>query len=724
MKRNIYVRQQDITDCGAACLASVGAYHGVVLPVARIRQMANTDKQGTTMLGLMEAAEKMGFSAKGVKGNFQSLFEIPLPAIVHTVNEENLHHYKVLYAAGPKFLKFMDPSDGKMHHVTHEEFKKEWSGVLLLMARSAAWHPEKQGGSVTSRFFQLLTPHRMILVQSLFGALFYALLGLSTSVYVQKIVDHVLVDGNLNLLNLMSMIMLIFLVTKITLNWLKGLFCLKTGQMLDATLISGYYKHIMLLPKRFFDTMRIGEILSRISDAVKIRALINNASLDIAVNLMIVVFTSAMMFLFSWRLAVVVILIIPFFMIIWIVFNRVNKKILRKIMEHSADLESQLVESLENISTIKQFSAVVQMNEKTDSKFYRLLKSVYVSSKSMLAVQGFCELVSGLMTVAVLWIGSSMVVNTILSPGTLLSFYAMLGYLISPVTYLINVNHVLQDAMIAADRLFQIMDLECEQPVDGKVQLTSEMIGDLYFKHVSFGYNCRAHVFEDLNMTIHKGEITAIVGESGSGKTSVIAMLEKLYPIQSGSIEIGEYNLHEIEIDSLRQKIGIVPQKVELLSSTIAENIALGNPEPDLRRIIDICGLLNMREFIEKIPGSYHAVLGERGHSLSGGEQQRLAIARALYPDPEIVIFDEATSALDSLAEANIRQVIRNLKNRGKTIIVITHRFRSIMNADRIYVMHKGRVMEEGNHASLMAERGYYFSLWKQQFPMLEQVLD
>jgi ATP-binding cassette subfamily B protein len=317
-----------------------------------------------------------------------------------------------------------------------------------------------------------------------------------------------------------------------------------------------------------------------------------------------------------------------------------------------------------------------------------------------------------------------MVIHNHFTPGTLLSFYALLGYLLGPVSYLVNASQAMQDALIAADRLFQILDLECEDPGGNKICLTREMVGDIHFRHVSFRYGSRLQVFDNLNLTFCKGEISAIVGESGSGKTSLIALLENLYPVQSGLVEIGHYNLQQIQVDSLRSQIGIVPQHIELVSATIAENIAFGESEPDMHRIIDICGMLNMREFIEKIPGAYNAPLGEHGVSLSGGERQRLAIARALYRDPEILILDEATSALDATAEAQIRNIIRTMKTNGKTILIITHRFRSIMYADRIFVLHKGRLAEEGTHQTLMAGKGHYFRLWKQQFPILEEVLD
>ncbi len=724
MRKHIYVRQQDITDCGAACLASVAAWFSLDLPVARIRQMANTDKQGTNMLGMVEAAEKLGFTAKGIKGSYPCLSDIPKPAIVHVVLEGGFHHYKVLYRVNQKSVTLMDPLDGKMHPVAHDIFKKEWSGVALLLVPSPDFKKMSHTWSPGRRFIALMWPHKTILLQSFFGAVAYSLLGLSISIYVQKIVDHVLVDGNVNLLNMMSLLMIIFLFLRIFISFWKSIFTLRTGQQIDARLIMGYYRHLLKLPQRFFDTMRIGEIISRINDAVKIRAFINNVCLDITVNLMIVFFSCSLMFLISWKMAVIVLISIPFYAGVFYAFNTINKKILRKIMEHSADLESHLVESLNTVRTIKEFSIAEYANLKTETRFYKLLHSVYYSSKSNIITQSLTEMLAGLLTIFVLWRGSAMVISNEFTPGTLLSFYALLGYILGPVNSLVNASQVMQDAFIAADRLFQIMDLECEEIEENKICLTREMIGDIRFSHISFRYGSRLQVFDDLNLAFSKGEISAIVGESGSGKSSIIALLENLYAPQSGIIEIGNYNIRQIQQDSLRAHIGIVPQQVELISASIAENIAFGEPEPDMRRIIDICGMLKMREFIEKIPGAYNAALGEHGISLSGGERQRLAIARALYRDPEILILDEATSALDATAESHVRQMIGSMKSHGKTVLIITHRFRSIMFADKIFVLHKGRLTEEGNHQTLMAGKGYYFSLWKQQFPMLEEVLD
>lgn len=724
MKKKVKIKQHDITDCGAACLASVSAHYNLKLPVARIRQLASTDKRGTNVLGLIEAAEKLGFSAKGVKGPFESLQKIPKPAILHVVVKEVLHHFVVFYGITKKYVIIMDPADGKIHKKTHAEFQKEWTGVIVLLVPSEQFKVGNNKESIGKRFLKLLTPHKTVMTQALFGAAIYSLLGLATSIYVKNIVDHVLVDGNLNLLSLMSVVMIAILVLKVYINIMKSIFALKTGQKIDATLILGYYKHLLTLPQRFFDTMRVGEIISRVNDAVKIRAFINNASLDIVVNTLIVVFTLGLMFVFSWKLALVVLIGIPLYILVYAIFNRLNKLYLRKIMENAAELESHLVESLNGVSTIKQFGTEYSANIKSETSFVQLLKSTYKSAKNTIMSVNASEFIAGGLTIGVLWFGSTLVIDLEMTAGKLLSFYALLGYLISPMAQLISSNQTIQDAIIAADRLFQIMDLEREEAEENKIILTKDLIEDIHFKQVAFRYGTRVQVFQNLNLIIPKGKTTAFVGESGSGKTSLVSLIQKLYPLQSGSIETGKYNLQHIDNSSLRQLIGVVPQKIELFTGSVIENIAFGAFEPDMKRIIDVCDFLNIRTFIENLPGGFNTYLGEHGVSLSGGERQRIAIARALYHNPEILILDEATSALDSASEEYIKKAIDVMKQQNKTIILIAHRLSTVMQADKICVLQKGVLVEEGNHTELMQKQSFYYNMWKQQIPVIEEILN
>lgn len=707
------VKQRDITDCGAACLASVAGYYKLQLPVARIRQIAGTDKRGTNVLGLVTAAEKLGFEAKGVKGTTDALPKIPLPAIAHVIRN-NLQHYVVIYTVRKDNVTYMDPGDGDVHTENIEAFARIWSGVLVLLVPGGEFRAEDRKVSIYKRFWLLLQPHRSVIVQSLFGAMIYTLLGLSTSIYLQKIIDHVLTSGNRNLLNLMSIVMIAILLIQIFIGVSKNIFMLGVGQKIDARLILGYYKHLLKLPQPFFDTMRIGEIISRINDAVKIRAFINDVAISLIVNILIVVFSFSLMFVYSWKLALILLISIPLYIIIYLITNQLNKKRERRLMEESAELESQLVESLTAVRTIKQFGIEAFSNIKTENRFIRLLGSVYQSSVNAFFSIHSSEFVSRIFTIIVLWIGAGLVIDSTITPGELLSFYALIGYLTEPVSSLITTNKSVQNTLIAADRLFEIMDLERERN-ENKIELRPELVGDIRFVNVSFSYGTRIDVFEDVSLHIRKGEITAIIGESGSGKTTLTSLLLKLYPLKSGKILIGDINLEHIENQSLRCLVASVPQQLNLFAGNVIENIAVGEFHPDMQRITDICTRLGMTPFIEKLPAGFETYIGENGASLSGGQKQRLAIARALYRDPEILLLDEATSSLDSESEVYVQQTIHQLKAAEKTVVIIAHRLSTVIRADKIIVLEDGRVVEEGTHHALLQVNGKYQKMWARQ---------
>lgn len=719
-KKNIKIKQHDITDCGAACLASICAHYGLQFPVARIRQYAFTDQKGTNVLGLIEAANKLGLSAKGVKARFEALKIVPKPTIAHVIVNQQLQHFIVIYKVEKEHIVYMDPADGRMHKVENYDFERMWTGVLVLMEPEETFKQGNQKTSMTKKFFSLLSPHKSVMIQAVFGALVYSLLGLSTSIYVGKITDYVLVDKNLNLLNLMGVAMLVILLLRTFIGAMKSILALKTGQRIDAALILGYYKHLLTLPQQFFDTMRVGEIISRVNDAVKIRNFINNVSLDLVVNIMILLFSVGLMFVYSWKLALITLASAPLFLLIFWSFNKLNKKYQRSIMESSADLESQLVESINSISTIKRFGIEEFANLKTETRFVHLLKNTFRSIYGSIMAQGGIQFVSTAITIAVLWVGSILVIDQELTPGTLMVFYSLIGYVISPIGALISSNQTIQDALIAADRLFQIMDLEREQDNDQKIALQPDMIGDISFENVSFRYGSRKEVFKELNLKIEQGKTTAVIGESGSGKTTLISLLQHIYPIQSGHIRIGDYDIAQIDNKSLRRRVGTVPQQIELFAGTIVENIAVGDLHPDMRRITDLIDQLGLRKFIERLPEGLNTFIGEHGASLSGGERQRIAIARALYKEPEILIFDEATSSLDTTAERYVKQTLEALAEQGKTVIIIAHRLTTVKDADRIVVLDKGQVVETGTHGELFRAGGIYSRLWNEVFDVLE----
>ena len=715
---SIKIKQRDITDCGAACIASISEHYKLKIPVARIRQIAGTDQKGTNVYGLLKAAEKLGFTAKGVKGNADALPKIPLPAIAHVIVKKRLQHYLVIYKVTDNYVKVMDPGTGKLEKIPLNEFTEMWTGVLVLMVPNEDFTVKNEKISNISRFFYLLKPHKSILTQALFGAVVYTLLGLSTSVYIQKITDYVLIDQNTNLLNLLSMVMILILLLQIFIGATKSVLVLKTGQKIDTQLILGYYKHLLKLPQRFFDTMRVGEIISRVNDAVKIRAFINDVAINLIVNIFIIVFSFALMFIYNWKLALIAALVIPFYALNYYAINKLNKKRERKLMEDSAELESQLVESLNSVKTIKQFGMEDFANLRTEMRFIGLLKSVYSSGINSIFSANSSEFLSRIFTIILLWTGSYFVIDKLITPGELLSFYALIGYFTGPAAGLIGMNKTAQNALIAADRLFEIMDLERESE-ENKMDIQKEMIGNLFLENISFTYGTRNEVFKNFSLKIEKGKITALIGESGSGKTTLIALLQKLYPLNGGNIKIGDYNINLLTNKSLRRIISSVPQQLDLFSGNVLENIALGDFEPDMQRVVQICKDLGILPFIEQLPANFGTYLGENGATLSGGQKQRIAIARALYRQPEILLLDEATSALDSESELYVQSTIKKLKDEGKTIILIAHRLSTVVHADKIVLIEKGKLIEQGNHEELYSKKGKYYAMWQQQFPVM-----
>ena len=717
MRRPIRIRQHDITDCGVACLASVAEYWGLKYTISKLRQLASTDKDGTNLLGLIEAAEKIGFIAKGVRCQPENLKHIPVPAIAHIKMKSGLLHFVVIYRVGKKKLVLMDPADGNLQRLYEKDFRLLWTGILVLLTPGPHFKPANYKIPVFRRFLNLIRPHTGLFLQSFFGAAIYSTLGLSISIYVQKIVDHILPEQNTNLLNLLSVIVIFILGFRIYIGTIKSLYLLKTGQYIDGTLIMGYYWHLLRLPARFFDTMRTGELISRVNDAVKIRFFISNSMIDLIVSAFTIFVSIVLACIISIRIAALLLIIIPLFILIYWLFNKLNKITLRGVMEKSADLESQLVESLDNISTIRYLNLERHAFEKTESAFVKFLVTTYSAGKQSIFINNGSSLLTGLATIVLLWSGSFLVFKQDVTPGELMLLYSLFGYLLGPLSNLIMMNRTIQDALIAADRLFQILDIENEKSnQEYLVNIHPESRYDIQFQDVAFGYGNRGDILKNLSFTIKQGEITGIAGESGCGKSTIAALLMRIYHVKSGRIRIGNIDIRDINPQSLRNTIGIVPQRIDLFSGNFLDNIAVDTHKTDIARVINICEQVGLLNFIDSLPNGLYTKIGERGLTLSGGEMQKVAIARALYRDPSVLILDEATSSLDFYAENVIRILIQYLKKQGKTILIIAHRLHSLIYADKIICLYNNTLAESGSHYELLEKQGYYYKLWSNQF--------
>lgn len=658
--------------------------------MALLRRKTGTNQQGSTALGLVETAKSCGFTAKGVRCPAEALGHTQLPAIAHLKLENGGLHYVVVVGLDRSAVRVMDPAVGRIEKWPMGKFLAQWTGVLILLAPGLDFKPGARTKSAFSRVCELLIPQKAILFQAFVGAVVATILSLSTSIYVQKIVDNVLVDGNRNLLTLLGVSMLAVLIFRLALGWFQTRLILRTAQQIDAALILGYYRHLLRLPQSFFDTMRVGEITSRVGDAVKIRSFLNGTFLSLLLQPMILLFAFAAMFFYSWKLALLSLALVPLNLLVYFAADWLNQKYQRQIMERSADFDAQLVESLNAQPVIRAFRLEEPMGLRTETRLVRLLRPVWTAANGGLVVGTAAGFITQAYTVLLLWIGAAQVLQANLTPGELMSCYTLAGYLTGPISALIGMNASIREALVATDRLYEIIDLECEKDA-GNMELDPAQMGDIRLEGVTFKYPGRLPVLRDLTLTIPAGKITVLVGESGCGKSTLLALIRRLYLPETGRIYLGEADLQYLSLASLRKMVAVVPQQTHLLSGNVLENLAPGDQQPDLPGLLRICREVGILDFIESLPQGFLTPLTENGNNLSGGQRQRFAIARALYTQAPVLLFDEPSSALDLRAEHTLMELLLHLRDQGRTIIVSAHTERLLEAADQVLEIRDGR---------------------------------
>lgn len=720
------VRQHDITDCGAACLATISKQNGYRISISKIREIAGTDKQGTNAYGVIKAAEALGFSAKGVKGNKEAFFgEFPLPCIAHTVVDGSLMHYVVIHKITKKQVIIADPGRGIVK-LTPEEFfgeiheegkppKYQWTGILILLTKNETFQKGKETKGLFERFLYLLYPQKKMLLHIFIASLIYTVLGILGAFYYQALLDDILPDSLSQTLLTLSVGVIALNIFKVMLNAFRSHLLLYLSQKLDIALILGYFKHVIQLPMNFFGTRKVGEIISRFNDASNVRDAISGATLTIMIDTLMALAGAAILYSQNSKMFGVALIIVLLYGIIVIAFNKQYKRLNERTMEDNAQLTSYLVESLNGIQTIKAYNAERKADRETEKRFIKTLKSIFDLSwvgNLQTSLKGAVELIGG---VVILWVGGVSVINGEITIGQLVTFNSLLVYFLDPVKNLINLQPQMQTAVVAAERLGEILDLEAEKDERENRKLAPEHLeGNITFQNVKFRYGTRKLVLDDISLDINKGEKVAFVGESGSGKTTLTKLLLQLYQPEEGNILIDGNNIKDIQMETLRERIAYISQETFLFSGTIMENLMLGIDDVTVDDVIEACKLAQAHEFINDMPLRYETMLEENGANLSGGQRQRLAIARAMLKKPDILILDEATSNLDAITEKALDRTI-NEYCKDMTTIFIAHRLSTIKDCDKIYVLEKGKIIETGTHEELKGSGGRYAMLASQQ---------
>lgn len=709
------VLQNDESDCGAAALATLALHHRLPVPLERLRDLAGTDRIGTTLQGLLNAAASIGLSAKAVRAEPEALQNLPLPAIAHITTDDGRGHFVVLMRQKRQDYLVADPDEG-LSTWSREEFLSKWTGYLLLAVPSATAPRNEHAPALAPwrRLLGMLAGNRLFLANAMLCAMLMTVLGLSTSYFVQHLVDSVLVRHEVQLLNALGVGMLLIVVFRVLFGVIRQYMLVFVSRRLDLTLIGDYASHILRLPMNFYEMRQAGEILSRVNDATKVREAIGGTSLTLIVDGVLVMISASVLWLYDLPLAMLATAFVPVLIGSVLAHHSSVKRGSREAMENSAQFSAHLVEDISAVETIKAYGVEAQRTQRGEAKLVRMVQDIFGLQKLAISMSSLGILVTGVAGTAILWYGGHRVMEGALTIGQLMFFHTLLGYMLGPLERLASVNLDLQDALVAVDRLYQVLDVQPESQSDsGQVQLKGIQQG-IQLQQVGFRYGCRADILRSVDLQIPAGKTVAVVGESGSGKSTLLKLLLRFYDPTAGRVLIDGVDLRDCDLTTLRSLIGWVAQEPFIFSGTIRENICLGYEQASMAEVIQAAQCAGLDDFISALPDRYETRIGERGANLSGGQRQRLAIARALLRQPEILVFDEATSHLDTTTERSIQHSLQAALA-DKTVVLVAHRLSTIRHADTIYVMHGGEIVERGSHAELVAQGGHYAALCRAQ---------
>jgi ATP-binding cassette, subfamily B, bacterial HlyB/CyaB len=709
LHRYQWVGQQSTSDCGAACLGMIARYWGKKLPLHLLRDLANVNRSGASLKSLARSAEEIGFQARPVRASLNRLMEQSNPWIAHWAGT----HYVVVYGVQRQQIIIADPAVGK-RSLSPQEFLEHWTGYALLLDPTDRLQSVEVPKNSLFKYLSALAPYRSLIFQIIVFSVLIQAFGLITPLFTQIILDKVVVQKSLSALNVFALGLLLFSIWSLCLSSVRQYLLYYFSNRIDVTLVSGFIKHTLTLPLKFFDSRRVGDVLTRVQENQKIQRFLVQQVVLAWLNFLTGFVYLALMFHYNWHLTLLVLLLIPPIICLTLGATPFLQKVSREIFNNAADQNSVLVEMISGIGTVKSVAVEQEMRWRWEDALTHQVNSQFRGQKLGIRLQAANGLINAVGSTALLWYGATLVIQNQLSIGQFVAFNMMVGYVISPVVAVANLWDELQEVLISVERLNDVFEAQPEG--NSPALALTELKGAVVFEDITFRYSDEddRNTLQNISFQAQPGETIAIVGRSGSGKSTLVKLLEGLYQPTQGRVIIDGHDIRHVDLRSLRSQLGVVPQDCFLFSGTILENITLHRAEYTLEQAIAVAKLAEAHSFIQALPLGYQTKVGERGCSLSGGQRQRIAIARALLSDPRILILDEATSSLDTESERRFQQNLTQI-SRGRTIFAIAHRLSTVRNADQVLVIDQGILVEQGKHEELMALKGLYFHLAQQQ---------
>ena len=711
--KRTFVPQIDARDCGVAALASISKFYGSDYSLAHLRELAKTNKEGTTALGIVKAAKEMSFETRAIQADM-SLFEmedIPYPFIVHVNKEGKLQHYYVVYKNIKDHLIIGDPDPTvKVTKMTKDRFASEWTGVAIFLAPAPSYKPHKDKKNGLMSFLPLIFRQRSLIFYIVLASLLVTLINIGGSYYLQGILDEYIPNQMKSTLGIISIGLIITYILQQIMSFSRDYLLTVLSQRLSIDVILSYIRHIFELPMSFFATRRTGEVISRFTDANSIIDALASTILSLFLDVSILIIVGSVLLVQNTNLFLLSLISVPIYIIIIFAFMKPFEKMNNDVMQSNSMVSSAIIEDINGIETIKSLTSEETRYQKIDSEFVDYLDKSFKLSKYSILQSSLKQGAQLILNIVILWFGAQIVMTGKISIGQLITFNTLLSYFTNPLENIINLQTKLQSAKVANNRLNEVYLVESEFKNTQTLTGSQFLAGDICFEDISYKYGFGRDTLNNINLTIKQGDKVSIVGISGSGKTTLAKMIVNFFEPYKGRITINNNDLKMIDKKVLRQHINYLPQQAYIFSGSILENLTLGaNQMISQEDIIKACEIAEIRQDIEQMPMGYQTELSD-GAGLSGGQKQRIALARALLTKAPVLILDEATSGLDVLTE---KKVIENLMAMtDKTIIFVAHRLSISERTNQVIVLNQGKVIETGSHQELITKQGFYYHLF------------